>query len=121
MTGGDFTRLSSDDSAERPVLVAQRRDGSRIGTEAMSEGTRDQLYLALRLAALRLRRQAGLCLPLVLDDVLMTSDDTRAALMLQALADFAGDGQVLIFTHHRHLLEVARRTLSSAVLATVEL
>jgi uncharacterized protein YhaN len=121
MTGGAFTRLGSDDSSDRPVLVAQRRDGSRIGTEAMSEGTRDQLYLALRLAALTLRRQAGLCLPLVLDDVLMTSDDTRAALMLQALAEFAGDGQVLIFTHHRHLVEVARRTLSSAVLATVEL
>ena len=41
----------------------------------MSEGTRDQLYLALRLAALKLQRDPGVNLPVILDDVLMASDD----------------------------------------------
>ena len=108
MTGGEFVRLLSDDSGAHPVLLAQRAGGSRIGVEAMSEGTRDQLYLALRLAALGIRRAAGVDLPVILDDVLMTSDDGRAGRMLQALAEFSRGGQVMAFTHHGHLVEVGR-------------
>jgi uncharacterized protein YhaN len=114
-------RLISDDSEDRPVLIAVRQDGSRVGTAGLSEGTRDQLFLALRLAALTIRRQAGPVLPLVLDDVLMTSDDRRATLMLQALADHAQGGQVIVFTHHRHLLELARAVLDDSALATITL
>ena len=55
-------------------------------------------------------------MPLVLDDVLMTADDARAAQMLQALAQFAAQQQVLVFTHHRHLLEIAKRSLPAGVL-----
>ena len=83
----------------------------------MSEGTADQLYLALRLAALELRRAAHPDMPLVLDDVLVTSDDERASRVLEALARFTAGGQVLLFTHHRHLLDVARATLGEDVLA----
>lgn len=115
MTDGEFQRLLEDESAERPVLLAQRRDGSRVGVDGLSEGTRDQLYLALRLAAIELRRAAGTDLPLVLDDVLMSSDDVRAARMLSALAAFGREGQVLVFTHHRHLVEVARASLGEAL------
>jgi len=122
MTEGAFTRLVTDDSAaDRPVLLAERRHGRRIGVEAMSEGTCDQLYLALRLAALELRREAGVDLPVVLDDVLMTSDDRRAAHMLQALADFAQTGQAIVFTHHGHLVDLARAALPADRLVVAEL
>lgn len=123
MTGGEFVRLVGDVDADasRPVLRARRQDGREIGVEAMSEGTRDQLYLALRLAAWGLQRERGLDLPVVLDDVLMTSDDARALRMLGALADFAADAQVLVFTHHRHLLDLARQALPAGRLAIQEL
>jgi len=77
----------------------------------MSEGTADQLYLALRLAALELRRSSHPQMPFVLDDALITSDDERAANILRALARFSEHGQVMIFTHHRHLIDVARSAL----------
>ncbi|MGI4847336.1 MAG: ATP-binding protein, partial [Janthinobacterium lividum] len=123
MTAAEFTGLASDESREgvAPVLLAMRRDGRPVRVEQLSEGTRDQLYLALRLAALDLRRQAGVDMPLVLDDVLMTSDDRRAALMLQTLAGFSRHGQVIVFTHHAHLIDVARRAVASDVLSVVEL
>jgi len=109
MTDNAFARLRSDtNDADRQVLLAQRADGGTIGTEALSEGTRDQLYLALRLAAVSLRRDAGVHLPMVLDDVLMTSSDGRAGCVLQALAEFSRGSQVIVFTHHEHLLDVAR-------------
>jgi uncharacterized protein YhaN len=119
MTGGDYDRLQSEPGVDdhRPVLQIRRRDGRTLGVEGLSEGTRDQLYLALRLAALQLHRERGIDLPLVLDDVLMTSDDDRAVRMLRMLADFAQGGQVLVFTHHRHLMELARLSLPASALA----
>ncbi len=117
MTGGRYQRLVADEADDKPVLRAERADGVRIGVEAMSDGTADQLYLALRLAALDLRRASHPHMPLVLDDVLITSDDERAANILSALARFSEGVQVLIFTHHRHLIDVARAALGGQALA----
>ncbi|WP_084545250.1 ATP-binding protein [Derxia gummosa] len=106
MTGGKYVRLVVDEIDERPALVAETAGGTRIPPDAMSEGTADQLYLALRLAALDLRTEQDM--PLVLDDVLMTSDDGRAARILDALSRFARRRQVLVFSHHDHLAAIAR-------------
>ena len=91
---------TTGESEPEPVALAE-----------LSEGTRDQLYLALRFAALEndLRRQT--CpLPLILDDILMTFDDQRTIAAFQALAELSKKVQVLIFTHHRHLLDLAEQT-----------
>lgn len=98
-------------------MLRAERAGVRIGVEAMSDGTADQLYLALRLAALDLRRASHPQMPLVLDDVLITSDDERAGNILRALAHFAEGGQVMLFTHHGHLIDVARSVLDDRSLA----
>jgi len=117
MTGGRYARLVTDDTGPTPVLLAEEAEGKRKGVEALSDGTADQLYLALRLAALDLRRASHPHMPLVLDDVLITSDDERAANILRALERFAKGGQVMIFTHHRHLVDVARAALETQTLA----
>lgn len=114
MTGGRFGRLLVDADGDTPVLLAQPERGTPIGISALSEGTADQLHLALRLAALQVQHQPERQMPLVLDDVLMTADDARAAHMLQALAQFAAQHQVLVFTHHQHLLDIATRTLPAS-------
>ncbi len=121
MTGGAYERLVTDEREDRPILCAQRAGGVTIGIEAMSEGTADQLYLALRLAALELRRPSHPPMPLVLDDTLITSDDARAANILRALARFAEEGQVLIFTHHRHLLDVTRAAIGEQAFVSHQL
>ncbi len=92
MTDGRYAKLVAEDQDGKPVLRALRADGVKIGVEAMSKGTADQLYLALRLAVLELRRTSHPQMPLVLDDVLVTSDDQRATNILQALAHFAEGG-----------------------------
>jgi hypothetical protein len=121
MTRGEFIRLVSDESGKEPVLIAQRRNDLRIRVEEMSEGTRDQLYLALRLAALDMRRAAGVDLPVVLDDVLITSDDDRSGVMLEALADFARTNQVIVFSHHKHIVDVARKHVPAERLEVISL
>jgi uncharacterized protein YhaN len=117
ITNGRYRRLIVDDSAEQPALQAERDDGRHVGVSAMSEGTADQLYLALRLAALELQRNEQRQMPLILDDVLITSDDHRAANVFSALARFSEGGQVMLFTHHRHLIDIASRVLQADVLA----
>ena len=117
ITNGRYRRLIVNDSAEQPALQAERDDGRHIGVSAMSEGTADQLYLALRLAALELQRNEQRQMPLILDDVLITSDDERAANIFSALARFAEGGQVMLFTHHRHLIDIASSVLRTDALA----
>ncbi|MGV8805489.1 MAG: AAA family ATPase [Polaromonas sp.] len=116
MTGGRFVRLLVDTDQESPVLLAQPAQGAPMPVGAMSEGTADQLYLALRLAALELQRQPDRMMPLVLDDVFMTADDERAAHMLRALEKFAATAQVLVFTHHHHLLDIATKAVAPGAL-----
>lgn len=128
MTGGRFPRLVVDAdggvdlaegtaarSTETPTLLAERDDGVQISLAQMSEGTGDQLYLALRLAALELRQQSHPMMPLVLDDVLMTSDDARTIQILHALQRFAQHTQVIVLTHHQHVTELAQSALGDAV------
>lgn len=106
MTGGDFTGLASDDDSTTPALLASRASGSAVRLEFLSEGTCDQVYLSLRMAALDLRQQAGVFMPVVLDDVLMTSDDARASNILKAIKAFSARHQVMVFTHHEHLIDL---------------
>ncbi len=112
ITRGAFSGLDAEFSAEDvPVLVGSRPDGTTVAVEGMSEGTRDQLYLALRLAALERYLEEHEPMPLVLDDLLITFDNERAKAILPQLATLAGRTQVFLFTHHEHLVDLCRQTL----------
>jgi uncharacterized protein YhaN len=105
---GSFSGLDVDYSqSDEPVLTCVRSGGERIGVEALSTGTRDQLYLALRLASIEHLATRQELMPFVLDDILVHFDDERARAALTVLAGFADTTQVLLFTHHRRLCELA--------------
>ena len=95
-------------------MVGRRTDGSNVPIEGMSDGTRDQLYLALRLAALERHSEDHEPMPLILDDLLITFDDERAKAILPQLADLARRTQIFVFTHHDHLVELCRQTLGES-------
>ena len=107
LTGDAFERVAAQlDGKGQPQLVAIRADGELVGTSGLSEGTGDQLYLALRLAAIDLHLENHAPFPLILDDLLMTFDDERTKALLPVLAELSRRTQVLIFTHHAHLKEL---------------
>ena len=87
----------------------------------MSLGTADQLYLALRLATLETYLDRREPLPLVVDDILIQFDNARAAATLSALAALSRRTQVLVFTHHEHLRDLAARVVPEELLFTHEL
>ena len=112
ITRGAFDGLGTDFNADdTPVLVGLRPDKSRINVEGMSDGARDQLYLALRLAALDRHLESHEPMPLILDDLLITFDNDRAAAVLPQLAELGRRTQIFLFTHHDHLVELCRGTL----------
>jgi hypothetical protein len=89
-------------------LVAQNARGREVPVEALSNGTRDQLFLALRLATLAASLERSETMPLVADDILIEFDDERTRATLEVLAEFGERTQILLFSHHRHVAEQAR-------------
>jgi uncharacterized protein YhaN len=109
LTLESFARLETDyNDKDQPVLIGVRDDGRQVGVEGMSDGTRDQLYLALRLATLEQYLANHEPLPFVVDDILIQFDDQRAEAALQVLAALSAKTQVLFFTHHWRLVELAK-------------
>lgn len=113
MTRGSFAGLDTEFDKGVPVMLGRRPDRSTVSVAGMSEGTRDQLYLALRLAALDRHLEGHEPMPLILDDLLSTFDDDRARAILTQLAAFSGRTQIFLFTHHAHLVELCRQTLGA--------
>ena len=111
LTLGSFRGLRV--GVEERQIVALREDGKEVSVEAMSEGTRYQLYLALRIATLERYLESNPPLPLVLDDVLIHFDDERAAAALGVLGELAESVQILFFTHHARDLSLAERVIES--------
>jgi uncharacterized protein YhaN len=123
-TLGRFERLVAQSDGGQQTLKGVRCNGAAavpgasnmVDLHGMSEGTADQLFLALRLASLESHLDQREPIPLVVDDILISFDDQRAAAALRALAQLAGKTQILFFTHHQHLVDLARTTLDAGVL-----
>lgn len=112
LTKGRFVSLIAEvDEKGTPAIVAERAEGRHVSMAGLSDGTRDQLFLALRLASIRRYAREAEALPFIADDLLVSFDDARATAALKVLADFANDVQVILFTHHRHLVDLAKSTL----------
>jgi uncharacterized protein YhaN len=113
MTLGSFTGIRAEyDEKGEPVLVGIRPGTEeQVRVEGMSDGTADQLYLALRLAGLEQYMENSAPLPFVVDDILLRFDDHRASATLNVLAELSKKTQVIFFTHHQHLVDLARNEI----------
>lgn len=81
-----------------------RRDNSAVEMDRLrlSTGTRDQLYLALRLAVCKvLLDDKDERVPLVLDDPFVNYDDQRVACGMKLLREIARERQVILLTCRR--------------------
>ncbi len=108
LTEGRYLRLVLDeDQAGRTVLQAVPKEGGDCPVEGLSEGTRDQLYLALRIASIQAHIERAEPLPFIADDLLVHFDDRRAAAALRLLVALGRSTQVILFTHHDHIVELA--------------
>lgn len=116
LTLGRYLGLGVGYNAEDQAILealpsAPLGDIERVRADDLSDGARDQLYLALRIASIERYIETGARLPVVLDDILVHFDEQRARAALVALAELGQKTQVLFFTHHQRHVELAREAL----------
>ncbi|MFP4537995.1 MAG: ATP-binding protein, partial [Dichotomicrobium sp.] len=115
ITGGRFTELQSRPDKDGETLIAIKAGGGSLVVGEMSDATRDQLYLALRLAGFREFAGTREPLPFIGDDIMQSFDEDRTRASFEMLADAARLGQVIYLTHHAHVCELARQAVGDAV------
>jgi len=122
ITCGNYDSLRTDyDKKDNPILLGVKKNGDPVRMEQMSDGTRDQLFLALRLAFINNYVTDNEPLPLVLDDILVNFDDTRSKNTLDILGDLSEQSQILLFTHHQHLVDMSKSVFGKDTLSIHEL
>ena len=122
LTLSSFSRLRDElDDDGKPVLLGVREDNREVPVAGMSDGTRDQLFLALRLATLEQRLENQEPMPFIVDDILIGFDDDRTNACLEVLAELSKETQVLLFTHHRRVVELSGKLTRDASVFVHEL
>ncbi|MDY6989901.1 MAG: AAA family ATPase [Thermodesulfobacteriota bacterium] len=117
MTGESFAGLRADfDDKGDPVIKAIRPEGTLLSVREMSDGSRDQLFLSLRLGGLEKYIVNNGPMPFIVDDVLVHFDDDRSAAALETMADLAEKTQIIFFTHHQHLVALAEKSVPEEML-----
>lgn len=123
ITLGAFKELRADYNEQGDPVLTGVRDSTdaAIPVAGMSDGTCDQLYLALRLASLESWLDRHEPIPFIVDDVLLNFDDGRAIASLEVLAELSHRTQVVFFTHHQHMVDMATNNLpkSDVFVATI--
>ncbi|MAM12532.1 MAG: hypothetical protein CML23_19195 [Rhizobiaceae bacterium] len=122
LTMGGFDGLLQNYGAGDELLLSARRaDGGEVPVDGLSDGTRDQLWLALRLAFIEDYAGRNEPAPLIVDDIFQTFDDARSAAGLRSLSALDGDIQTILFTHEKSLVDIARSALGDkADIVTLE-
>jgi uncharacterized protein YhaN len=114
LTDGAYVRAGvTEDSKKTTLLSAITAEFEERQVHELSGGERDALYLSLRLAALEAAIERTGPLPIILDDVLVNLDEDHSSAALRCFAGIASNSQVLLFTHHAHIVALAEQVLAS--------
>jgi uncharacterized protein YhaN len=102
LTGGKYTRIWTP--LAHDILFVDTAEGQPLSVQVLSRGTREQLFVSLRLALVAAYARRGIHLPMILDDVFVNFDAGRTRTACAVLRDFAKQGhQLLVFTCHEHV------------------
>ena len=115
LTNGAYTRLTTQPDGQSETLLAIDATGASKPAEAMSKGTRFQLFLALRAAAYEQMAAKGAVLPFFCDDIFETFDEDRTSAACGLMARIGRTGQAIYLTHHRHVVDIARDVCGDGV------
>ncbi|MCA9224743.1 MAG: AAA family ATPase [Planctomycetales bacterium] len=109
LTNGHYRRVWTPLGSDR--LRVDNHEGESLPVEVLSRGTREAVFFSLRLALVASYAKRGAALPLVLDDILVNFDASRATLAARVLRDFALEGhQIMMFTCHEHIVKLFMQT-----------
>lgn len=117
LTDGRYDRLEWREDDDRLVVYAADRPDPHPVDAPLSRGTRDQVYLALRMALVDHLDANHEPLPVCLDEVLVNWDTTRREAGYRLLRSWEDTRQVFLFTCHRPLVQEASEALDARVIS----
>ena len=100
--------------ADLSIEVKEGATGAWRQARLLSEGTREQIYLLLRIAMAQHLVTTAETAPLLLDEVTAQADAERRRAMLDMLLTMAAGRQLILFTHDENVLAWAEASLSGA-------
>jgi uncharacterized protein YhaN len=102
LTSGKYARIWTP--LANDILLVETADGQSLPVDVLSRGTREQLFVSLRLALVAAYARRGIHLPMILDDVFVNFDAGRTKIAVEVLRNFAREGhQLMVFTCHEHI------------------
>ncbi|MCA9130778.1 MAG: AAA family ATPase [Planctomycetales bacterium] len=105
LTEGKYVRIWTP--LGKNQLRIDNSKGQALPLEVLSRGTREAVFIALRLSLAAAYARRGVTIPIVLDDVLVNFDSIRAESAAKVLRDFSSLGhQVIMFTCHEHIMRI---------------
>jgi hypothetical protein len=113
VSGGAYVEATLDPST-LAVRVKEARTGQWRPAHLLSEGTREQIYLLLRVAMAQHLVTTGETAPLILDEVTAQSDHARKLQFLEVLHELSAERQVIVFSHDDEVCDWAERTLGGS-------
>ncbi|MDO5328694.1 MAG: AAA family ATPase [Coriobacteriia bacterium] len=103
MTNGKWNKVFVEDNQ---IYVSGK---DTLTPDYLSLSTRQQLYLALRIAVLVRPESQGTNIPVLCDDILVNFDEERRRGAIKALTELSKYKQVIMFTCHKEIVRAARR------------
>ena len=110
VSGGAYSEISVD-PANLNVTVKELATGQWRTARLLSEGTREQIFLLLRVAMAEHLVTTAERAPLILDEVTAQSDRERKLQLLEVLHHLSDERQVVLFTHDDDVVAWAERAL----------
>ena len=108
LTAGRYPAIIT--AIDEARLDVRDAEGALWSPERLSRGTREQVFLALRLALIRDLGRHDVSLPIVMDDALVNFDDARARSAARVLVEFvaeqSADRQMIVLTCHEHVARI---------------
>ena len=110
VSGGAYSEISVD-PADLNVTVKEQATGQWRTARLLSEGTREQIFLLLRVAMAEHLVTTNERAPLILDEVTAQSDAERKVQLLEVLHRLSAERQVVLFTHDDDVVAWAEQAL----------
>ncbi|MBX2820740.1 MAG: AAA family ATPase [Rhodothermaceae bacterium] len=113
VTDGRYNRLGIDEETGELLVYAQDGEVSYKVAPPLSQGTCDQIYLAIRLAIIDHLDEGKERLPVFLDEVFVNWDVSRRKNVYGILKKMSEKRQIFLFTCHAWQAEEARAELDA--------
>lgn len=121
ITDGRYNQIKLSESGTSIMVMQDSTNSFDFDAidETISRGTREQIYLSLRLAMLDRFDPQGQKLPIILDEALVNWDMVRFGKLMKIIDNIAKERQVFMFTCHDYVVDIVAENNSNYKLINI--